>query len=90
MNKALIILAALFVFIGNSQESFELAAFGKANQAYTNENYDLAIAGYEQILKTGKHSAEVYFNLGNAYYRSMLWDPPFIIMKKRYSSTPKI
>ncbi|WP_213524204.1 tetratricopeptide repeat protein [Nonlabens sp.] len=69
MKKALRILCLLFVFIANAQDSFELAAFAKANQAYTEENYDLAIAGYEQILKTSKHSAEVYFNLGNAYYK---------------------
>jgi tetratricopeptide (TPR) repeat protein len=69
MKKALHIVCLLFVFISNAQDSFELAAFAKANQAYTAENYDLAIAGYEQILKTGQHSAEVYFNLGNAYYK---------------------
>jgi tetratricopeptide (TPR) repeat protein len=89
MNKALIILAALFVFIGNSQESFELAAFGKANQAYTNENYDLAIAGYEQILKTGKHSAEVYFNLGNAYYKINAVGPAIYNYEKALQLDPE-
>ncbi len=69
MKKVFNILAVLFVCFCSAQESFEAAAFAKANQAYTSENYDLAIAGYEQILKTGKHSAEVYFNLGNAYYK---------------------
>ena len=89
MKKGLIILVALFVSIGNSQESFELAAFGKANQAYTTENYDLAIAGYEQILKTGKHSAEVYFNLGNAYYKINAVGPAIYNYEKALQFDPE-
>ena len=89
MKKVLIILVALFVSIGNSQESFELAAFGKANQAYTTENYDLAIAGYEQILKTGKHSAEVYFNLGNAYYKINAVGPAIYNYEKALQFDPE-
>lgn len=41
----------------------------QADSAYTKGNYQQAIAGYEQLLKTGV-SADVYYNLGNAYYRS--------------------
>jgi tetratricopeptide (TPR) repeat protein len=89
MKKVLIIFALLIVFIGNSQESFELAAFGKANQAYATENYDLAIAGYEQILKTGKHSAEVYFNLGNAYYKINAVGPAIYNYEKALQLDPE-
>lgn len=39
------------------------------DEAYSKGNYQQAISIYEQLLKKGV-SAEVYYNLGNAYYRS--------------------
>ncbi len=43
--------------------------FDQANAAYNGGNYSLAIEKYESILNDKLHSAEVYFNLGNAHYR---------------------
>ena len=43
--------------------------FENANSLYNNENYNDAILEYERILSSGEHSAAVYFNLGNAYYK---------------------
>lgn len=40
-----------------------------ADQEYAAGNYQQAIKDYEQLLKTGA-SADVYYNLGNAYYRT--------------------
>ena len=45
------------------------SAFAKANSLYTAENYQEAVDSYESILQSGQHSAEVYFNLGNSYYK---------------------
>lgn len=42
---------------------------GEADSAYIKGNYQQAIAGYNEILKSGV-SAEVYYNLGNAYFRT--------------------
>lgn len=53
----------------HAQEDVASNAFAKANQAYTAENYELAIKSYEQLLKTDLHSVEAYFNLGNAHYK---------------------
>ena len=41
----------------------------EADSAYVNGNYQEAIKGYESLLKQGA-SAELYYNLGNAYYRT--------------------
>lgn len=43
--------------------------FKNANKSYAAENFQLAIVGYNEILKTGKQSLELYFNLGNAHYK---------------------
>ena len=56
----------------NSYGFSELAdgVFIEANKALIAENYSDAIAKYESILNDGYESAELYYNLGNAYYRS--------------------
>lgn len=41
-----------------------------ANQHYMNQEYEKAALVYEQILLSGKESAQVFFNLGNAYFKS--------------------
>lgn len=52
---------------------FPMLAFGvtkkEADLEYQKGNYQKAIADYNEILKTGV-SADVYYNLGNAYYRT--------------------
>ena len=40
-----------------------------ADTEYQKGNYQQAIRDYEEVLKNGE-SAEIYFNLGNAYYRT--------------------
>lgn len=40
----------------------------EADSAYAQEDYDRAIAGYQQLLRSGEHAA-LYYNLGNCYYR---------------------
>ncbi|WP_438961107.1 tetratricopeptide repeat protein [Nonlabens sp.] len=63
------LLFLLIVLQVQAQEETAQVAFDKANQAYTSENYQLAIKSYEQVLKTDFHSVESYFNLGNAHYK---------------------
>ena len=45
-------------------------ALKEAETAYTQENYLQAIELYEEIIKIYGDSHEVYFNLGNAYYKA--------------------
>jgi tetratricopeptide (TPR) repeat protein len=41
----------------------------KAEKAYDTKKYKEAITNYEQLVKDGFKSYQLYFNLGNAYYR---------------------
>ncbi|GIZ07808.1 tetratricopeptide repeat protein [Flavobacterium sp. UMI-01] len=43
--------------------------FEKGNDLYQKGKYKEAIAAYESILQNKQQSAEVYFNLGNCYYK---------------------
>ena len=51
-----------------AQASME-SVFKQVNSAYNKAEYQKAISLYEQTLKMGQFSAEVYYNLGNAYYK---------------------
>lgn len=42
----------------------------KGNELYTKDNFKEAIDVYNQLLMTNLESPEVYFNLGNAYYKT--------------------
>jgi len=44
-------------------------SFDKANELYQKGNYQEAAQAYEQILENKQHSVELYYNLGNAYYK---------------------
>jgi tetratricopeptide (TPR) repeat protein len=79
-NQLLAMGAVCFVFIcdlvvaavpadtaGNSKQ-----LFSEANRCYESQQYDQAILLYEQIIagrETGACDVNVYFNLGNCYYR---------------------
>ena len=41
-----------------------------ANQQYANGQYEKAILSYQQVLKSGNVAPALYFNLGNAYYKT--------------------
>ena len=59
----------LYLFLLIFQVSLAQTAFEKGNQFYQKENYKAAISSYESIINAGKQSAELYFNLGNSYYK---------------------
>lgn len=43
--------------------------FIEGNVHYNNGKYEAAITSYESVLASGQQSAELYFNLGNCYYK---------------------
>lgn len=45
------------------------SAFQKGNEAFTNQEFEKAANIYEQIVAKGQTSFELYYNLGNAYFR---------------------
>ena len=44
--------------------------FAEAQRAYVDRDYDTAIARYEALAAGGAASADVQYNLGNAYFRA--------------------
>jgi tetratricopeptide (TPR) repeat protein len=60
----------LYLFLLISQVFFAQGSFEKGNALYQKWQYKEAAQEYESVLKEDKqHSAELYFNLGNCYYK---------------------
>lgn len=59
---------SLFIISFSFLASFA-ATKAEADALYEKENYTEAAAAYESVLKTQGVAAEVYYNLGNCYYK---------------------
>lgn len=57
------------VAIGVGQDS----TFIRANEAYAAGDYKNALTGYNQLVADEMRSADLYYNLGNTYYRLNEW-----------------
>ncbi len=62
----------LFLLIGNFIGAFAdtIPTMGIANEQYRKGEFEKAIDSYEKIIGSGLSAPEIYYNLGNAYYRS--------------------
>ncbi|GAB1405720.1 tetratricopeptide repeat protein [Lentimicrobium sp.] len=61
----IVVIGSGFVMAAPGNEDFE-----KANKAYMAGFYENAINLYENILKSGQESPVLYYNLGNAYFKT--------------------
>ena len=73
-NLIYILFLSVFSLFCNSVISFaatvtDLQIFNAANQAYTKKDFKLASQLYEDIIKSGNESKELYYNLGNSYFK---------------------
>ena len=60
--------AVICTFVAAS--AFGQTDFGKANQEYAQGHFKEAIAGYETLVRSGPLSANLFYDLGNAYFRT--------------------
>ncbi len=58
------------IFIATLMASTAFAQFEKANQEYANGQFKDAVADYEQLVRNGEYSANLFYDLGNAYFRT--------------------
>jgi tetratricopeptide (TPR) repeat protein len=62
--------AALFFTVVSPSFAQSDAQFAKANQEYAAGHFKEAIDGYESIARDGEWSANLLYNLGNAYFHT--------------------
>lgn len=68
MKKLATILLLLSGFFGYSQNSGQ--TFAEANKLYEAKEYRAALDKYREVLDVGYESAPLYYNMGNAYFKS--------------------
>jgi len=61
---------AFFLFLLGATSTFGQDAFADGNQKYVEEHYKTAIKSYESLIDSVTRSSEVFYNLGNAYYKT--------------------
>lgn len=62
--------------------------FNSANKAYNEGKYQEAITQYKAILDSGQYSAEVYYNLANAYYKTNVIGASIYYFEKALQLSP--
>lgn len=77
--KSIYFCTLLFVFFSISLFANPHKLFDEANKLYTSEKYAEALKNYKELTNLGYISSELYFNIGNTYYKmdslasSILW-----------------
>lgn len=88
MNKRFLS-TVIFTFIlsvgifANPTEQFE-----NANKAYQDGKYEEAIKLYSEIIDSGQESAALYYNLGNAYYKTYKYNHAILFYEKAKRLAP--
>jgi tetratricopeptide (TPR) repeat protein len=68
-NYLWLFVTANVFFLTGSVLAADESAFAKANQAYAEGRFQQAADGYESLVQSGQWNANVFYDLGNAYYR---------------------
>lgn len=69
ISLAAMLVLCLFFSLQGRGNSSPVSLFDSASTAYSKGNFQKASEYYEGIISLGYESPEVYFNLGNAYYK---------------------
>lgn len=85
MRTITLILICCFSLFGFAQND---QIFEQANALYNDAKYAEAIDKYESILDSDTHSAELYFNLGNANYKLNNIAPSIYYYEKALQLSP--
>ena len=68
IKKLLFCTILLSTFLSAGASGYQVI-IDRANKAYSDGLYSISIELYKEILKNGYESAELYYNIGNAYYK---------------------
>lgn len=64
-----LVFSVMIILSAHAQSKVEQVVFDKANQLYLSGDYSSAREEYQKIINSGFESAELYYNLGNTFYK---------------------
>ncbi len=67
--KKLVLLITVLLFSLGSMAAENQLTIAKANKAYGDGQYQTAVDHYKQVLQSGFESWDLYYNLGNSFYK---------------------
>jgi tetratricopeptide (TPR) repeat protein len=85
---ALALGAVLFGALGPARADRRDEAWRRGNEAYLHGDYAGAATAYEELLHQGAVSADLYFNLGDAYFRKGALGPAIWAFEKAAALDP--
>jgi len=85
----ILVLSFLFFTISKSHSQNNNSIFDSANYHYSKGNYDKAIQLYQRILNKNVEAPQLYFNLGNAYYKTNRIGLAILYYEKAKKLSPK-
>jgi len=88
MKKSIYIVVLLVIAALGAQSQSKQALIDTANSAYKNSNYDRAIKYYDSIVNQGYVSAELFYNLGNAYFKKQKLAEAILFYEKALKYDP--
>lgn len=65
-----VLLFAATIFASSHIYAASESVFEEANRAYASGDFQKAIDGYEQLVRDGRSHANLFYDLGNAWYRA--------------------
>lgn len=88
MRTRFLIFTLLFVMIAaKSQNVTDVAE--QANRLYKEQKYESALNLYDSIQKMGYESAQLYYNIGNSYYKTKQIPQAILYYEKALKLDPK-
>jgi hypothetical protein len=66
-----------------------IKAFTEANRLYEQGEYEHAAAAYQQIIRNQQTSPSIYFNLGNAHFKSGRIGPAIVAYRQAQQLAPR-
>ena len=89
LSKIYIIFCFLFLINNAAKADHNQHVFEQANKLYQQEKYEQAITTYLEIITNGYESWQIYYNLGNAYYRTGQFGKAILNYERAYKLNPK-
>ena len=87
MKKCILFLAFITIYTFVQAES--PATFALANEQYEAGKYEEAITQYKTLIEEGYDSADLYYNLGNAYFRKNKLPEAVLYFEKAALRSPR-
>jgi len=89
MNKILVSISIIFILLPAMAQNSQFAVIEKANQAYNDGAFTEAVDLYHSVIDSGYMSASLYYNLGNAYFKSKDIPSSILYYEKALKLDPK-